>query len=611
MTAQDNTEKSLQALHEKYLAEKSERGGNLAFGLSRKKIILDFFLLFIFGLFYSSIFPPLNFSSLAWFSIVPLYFLIKNRTPLSAFFRGWVWGFAWAVSSFFWLREIEIFIPFLIAPIMGLFPAVWCLAVPFFRKYLYFPEDVILKGHAEIESFRDKNERAFTWGARDMQLAILLAALWAFLEWVRTWFLTGFPWNLTAISQWRNTAVIQISDLTGAYGVSAIIILLNVSLCLTIEKWKYILRDGKYRRPFALYFALAVLMLSMAYGTRMIMQKNTSTAEGSRILRVAVIQGDIPQSRKAGGLEAEFALDKYLELSELALLSKPDIVVWPETAVPVPYRASHPTAIKYRFKISTLTKERQIPFLLGAIDFGDVPFEKRLPDEIPVHNSAILVDKTGEIVEKYHKMHLVPFGEYTPFGNHFSKLKEYFGMGRDLAPGKDYTIFELENGIPFGVNICYESVFPSISRKLVKKGADMIFVLTNDAWYPKSSEPEQHFVHSIFRAVENRRYIIRAGNNSCSSLISPLGFVVDSISYSKDAKTRAAIPDPTKKARGYAVFEVPLNQKDTNSFYTRYGDVFILLCSLFIVVSSFNAFWKWKNCGKFVLDSFNQPDPNK
>nr|HPN85085.1 apolipoprotein N-acyltransferase [Victivallales bacterium] len=349
-----------------------------------------------------------------------------------------------------------------------------------------------------------------------------------------------------------------------------------------------------------------VIMICLGYGTRVIARHQAY--KDTKLLKIAVIQADIPQCRLPTEEQAVFALEKHLELTELAALSNPDMVVWPETAVPLPYRSSHPVSIKYRREISRISKEKGIPFLIGTIDYGDVPFEKRSPDEIPVHNSAILVGKDGDIVEKYHKVHLVPFGEYTPFGDHFSKLKKYFGMGRDLTPGRDYTIFELPNGLSAGVNICFEDIFPDISRKLTKKGAELIFVLTNDAWYPKSSEPEQHFSHSIFRAIENRRKIVRSGNNNFSSVVSQIGTVEDAITHTKDKKGESIIPYPSKKTRGYGIFQVetPLRQK--TSFYTKHGDVFIMACSLLLLLSCIEILWKWKNYRQELAQAFDKKE---
>ncbi len=598
----ENNNSNLRNSHEQYLAEKAGRRGNIAFELSRKRKIIDFSLLVVSALLYSAIFPPFNLDFYAWFSLIPLFFLVRGHNSSSAFFRGWIWGCVWAASSFFWLREIEFFIPFLLAPIMALFPAVWCAVIPLAEKFIYYPGSVINKGFDEIRKYRENSKYDISWNLKGIHFALILSAFWVCLEWGRGYFLSGFPWNLIAVSQWRNLVIIQIADITGIYGVGFIILLLNICLGLSLEKLKTAFSEGKFRRPWVLYFASLVIMLSIGYGTRKIVQYKH--LKDSRAFKLAVIQADIPQCRASTEEQALTALEKYIELSELALLSAPDIVVWPETAVPIPYRSSHPVSIRYQHEISRVTTSKKVPFLLGSIEYGDVPFEIRDPKDIPVHNSCILVGTDGKIVEKYHKTHLVPFGEYTPFGNHFSKLKKYFGMGRDLTPGRDYTIFELPQGISAGVNICFEDIFPEISRKFTKKGADILFVLTNDAWYPKSSEPEQHFAQSVFRAVENRRYIIRSGNNSFSSLLSPIGMVEESITYARDPKSDKMLPDPSRKTSGYAIFQAPIQFKQNMTFYTEYGDIFILACFIFLMLSAIEIFWKWKNCKQSIVDSF-------
>jgi apolipoprotein N-acyltransferase len=138
----------------------------------------------------------------------------------------------------------------------------------------------------------------------------------------------------------------------------------------------------------------------------------------------------------------------------------------------------------------------------------------------------------------------------------------------------------------------------------VRKGADFIIVLTNDAWYPRSSEPEQHFSHAVFRAVENRRRIVRCGNNSFSCVISPIGVVEDSVTHGVDPKTGNMITAPSKKSRGYAVFKVEVPYPQKQSFYTRHGDVFILACSLLLTLSCVQIFWKWKTTREYIQDAF-------
>ncbi|HRU01640.1 MAG TPA: apolipoprotein N-acyltransferase, partial [Victivallales bacterium] len=290
---------------------------------------------------------------------------------------------------------------------------------------------------------------------------------------------------------------------------------------------------------------------------------------------------------------------------EMATVSEPYLIVLPETAIPLPFNSTHPIATEFRSKIQKYAKEKNILFLIGGIMISELQTGEKVKD-YSVYNSAILIGKNGKIIRQYNKIHLVPFGEYTPFGKYLTPLKKIFGMGRDLTAGKDYTILELNNNINGAVNICYEDIFPQISRKMVKRGADILFIITNDAWYPRSSEPEQHFAHSIFRAIENRRRIVRCGNNNFSCLISPIGTVEESISYNNDPKTGNPVPAPEKKTRGYSVFKVEIPSTQKITIYTYYGDIFILLCFALVFFSYLEIFWKWKNLRDEIKRAFEK-----
>lgn len=587
------------------IQQKSSREGNLASQLSIKKKIIDYSLIVLSAILYSSAFPPLNWNFMAWFSVCPLFMLIRRQPPLVSFIRAYLWGYIWAIISFFWLREIEVFVPFLIALILAFFPALWASFASFAERYIYYPSDILLNGFSSIDSYRKENQHSLIWNIKDIHFALILAAFWTFLEWIRSWIFTGLPWNLAATSQWQNPVIIQIADITGAYGISFMIIMLNVSIGITAGKLNTMIAEGRFKRPVALYFSIIIIMLCIGYGSRAIMRQHPLQKEFKQV-KVAVIQPDIPQCRIPTEEQADFAARKNIELIDLAISSKPDIIVLPETSVPLPFQSRHPLAVEFKNQILKYAQNYNIYFLLGTIYYEIIPFAKEEEQEPTIHNSAILIEPDGKIIDKYHKIHLVPFGEYTPFSKYLSALKKYFGMGRDLTPGKDYTIFNIPGGISAGVNICYEDIFPQISRKLSKKGAEIIFVLTNDAWYPRSSEPEQHFAHSVFRAVENRRTIIRCGNNNYSSVLSPTGIVQESISQKHDPKTGKMIPAPEKKTRGYAVFNIQVPLHSSKTFYTQYGDIFILVSAFFLLLAAIEMLWKWHQTRKEIIESFNQ-----
>jgi len=583
-----------------------ENKNNEAWIVSRKKLLIEFAVIIISAVLYSTAFPPLNWSFSAWFAILPLYFVISRKTPLKALGFGMLWGYIWATISFFWLREIEFFIPYGMAFILGAYPAVWACCVTIFRRHILIPVEIQLKGNEEEESFKPSY-------IREVLFILSITALWCLLEWNRSWIATGLPWNYAGASQWKNIPVIQVCEYTGVYGISFIIIFFNIALAFTVDAVRKSINLGKYRRPIPLVIALIFLMTAVLTGAKSMLKyrlavknKKETGKQEFVTLTAAVIQGNIPQCRFPKGGEAENALKQYLQLSELAILNKPDVVIWPETAVPYCYRSGHDFGDLYRFGLFKLLHRGQIPFLIGTIDYDfELLKEGVPPEEIPSHNSAFLLDYKSEnlfnVVDKYHKIHLVPWGEYTPFGKYIPAIKKAFGMGRDLSPGKRYTIFELKPGVKAGVNICYEDVFPEISANFAKSGANLLVVLTNDAWYPKSSEAEQHLANAVFRSVETRLPMIRAGNNSCSCLILPNGVIADTVSIKQDGSI-----DPIGQSRGYSDFKIDIKKNPNLTFYTKYPNAFIWACSLIVLAASLNSLCSWREKKKFYTDKFKK-----
>jgi apolipoprotein N-acyltransferase len=432
------------------------------------------------------------------------------------------------------------------------------------------------------------------------------------LEWIQSWIFTGFPWNFAAVTQWRNLPVIQICEYTGQYGVSFIIIFVNIALALTLRDIRDTISTGKYIRPVPMMVAMILLMGSVLTGVSS-MLKYRLPVGGKRPhalktakLAAAVVQGNIAQCRTPKPGEAEKALKTYATLSRLAMLNKPDIVIWSETAVPIDYRSPGSFGKYYRFQVEKLQSESRIPLMFGTIDFDYEMLPDTPPNELPCHNSLFLLDGESKIVDKYHKMHLVPFGEYTPYGEYYPALKKAFGMGRDLTPGKRRTLFNIKKGVVAGACICYEDVFSELARHLALKGANLIVVVSNDAWYPKSSEPEQHLANAVLRAVETRLPVIRAGNNSGSCLILQNGAIADSVTTKRNPDGSTSL-DPAGKSRGFATFTIELPVNPPLTFYSKHGDsVFIGFCALLLGFVFFHIAWGWRWKKSRLLAKFSE-----
>ena len=586
----ETIDKSIEELRSELIEHESARPGNQAWLLSWKFAFFKIFIIIIAACVFACGFPPLNLSFTAWFAFVPLLLIVYRLKPIKAMFYGYFFGWVWGVFSFYWLREIETPIPFVMASYVALYPALWTLIIPFLYKRFLNPMD----------NYLTKRPRLF-W-LKEILFMISLAAWWCILEWVRGCFLSGFAWNFAAVTQWENIPIIQMAEYTGIYGISFLVIFVNISLFLSIGIIRSAIKLGRYCRPAPFFYALVLVIIFVIVGAKSLTNFNKKSKKDDNAtakISIVLIQANIPQCRFPKPGIAEFALKQHLDLSSMAALLKPDIIAWPETAVPVSYISGDNFGYQYRFSVYQLVSKYNIPLIFGTLDY-DQDFSKyKSMDDVPEYNSVFMVDTKGKVLDKYSKHHLVPFGEYTPLGKYYPDLKRKLGMGRDLTPGKKFTIFKLKKNIRAGAQICYEDVFPYLSRKLTLKGANLLMVFSNDAWYPTSSEPEQHMANSIFRAIENRRPMVRVGNNSCSCLILENGVVADSVSV--ESTDKGIVLKPEHQARAFSKFEITVAKNPTLTFYTRYGDVFIFICFFTFCIIMAIAFWNWRSDQEEIL----------
>jgi apolipoprotein N-acyltransferase len=380
----------------------------------------------------------------------------------------------------------------------------------------------------------------------------------------------GFGWALLAHSQSKALAVIQIADITGAYGTSFLVMLVNTALYMTIKD----IRDRKnHAMPF-LVVTVIVLYASVVYGT--VRLKNIFTGEN---LKVAVVQGNIPQNEKWDPDFKVKILDKYENLTKEAGKDGPDLIIWPETSVPgfLDYERD----INDRIKNLAVSTETHI--LVGA------PSAEGNWDRL--YNSAVLFSGEGRVVDRYDKVHLVPFGEYVPFKKIFSFVERFAKSPiGDFSPGRKFTVFKFfierksERGgaawkllkkAKFSCLICFEDIFPDLTRQFVKNGAGFLVNITNDAWFGDSGAPHQHAQCSVFRAVENRVNVIRAANTGLSCFIDQKGRVV----------AMAGSGGKHIFVDGVSTHDITLTP--TRTFYTVYGDVFVFLAMLYTALCVF------------------------
>ncbi len=482
-------------------------------------------------------YPIFGFSFLAWFALIPLLVAVRGERPIEAFFTGYITGVLFFASSLYWVSYVAIIGEIVLALYLALYFGLFAVGVDILL--MQFPRPRI-------------------------RYAFLVSALWVGLEYARSHLLTGFGWALLGHTQWESLPIIQIADMTGAYGVSFMIIFTNALLSSKIKK------KMKGLVPEPRYLALLVIMLVAVsiYGYFRMDEKFRGDA-----LKVSVIQGNIPQTQKWDEKYADEILQRYVSLTREAAKDKPNLIIWPETSVP----GFLETDQEIFDTVSNLAKEVNTYLLVGT------PYEAAA-GRGPYFNSAVLFSNDGKIVERYDKMHLVPFGEYVPFGdNVFSFVKTRYDMGEDYSSGKEYTIFNVpfgealplevrkaankEKKAKFGVLICFEDVFPELVAGFIRRGADFIVVITNDAWFMKTGAPYQHAQSSVFRAAENKISVVRCANTGYSCFIDQRGKVTGSV---KDARgEKIFVP-------GFATAKVVPLKGET--FYFKHGDLFAWAC---------------------------------
>jgi apolipoprotein N-acyltransferase len=522
--------------------EREARDGNLVAQLSRKSRLRPYLFAAASGVLASCAFAPLNLSVIAWVALVPLLYAGCRRNA-PAFRLGYVFAVVHFTTTFAWLVPVFILAPLLIALVLALLPACWLKLTQQAWLNLRTPQkDDLLprNGPQQVED-------APLAVPRQCLLLILAAAAWCTVEWIRGWIFTGFPWNQLGVSQWQNSLLLPASAYVGVAGISFVIATVNLGIWLLIQQRR---GEAAGAVPVPLLIASGLFVLAAA-------APKYHVPPASTTVRVATVQGNIPQIRSFNKEQLEHAVDVYFRLTYRVVEQRPpDLVIWPETAIPASLTA-HENLAKAMTDLCTRIDR---PLLVGSIDMVHAPGD---PIDVRSSNAALVYDHTGQVTERYYKMHLVPFGEYVPFARYLPILVKWIGMGRGLTPGREYTILQPVDGMKLGMNICYEDVFPDISRGFVLRGANVLGCITNDAWFEESSGSHQHLAHSVFRAVENARPMIRSGNNADSALILPDGTVTDLL-VDKESGSRFA--------RAVGVYKVPIHDDLPVTFYTRHGN---------------------------------------
>jgi apolipoprotein N-acyltransferase len=480
------------------------------------------------GLYLS--FPPLGLWPLAFVALVPLFVALDRASWRSAFWLATLAGMLFYTLNLSWTTHA-------MAVYGGLS---WVLSVVLLLLLSFYLALYLVIFSAGWVWFRP---------ASAVGRILFAASLWTTLEFLRTSLLTGFPWAFLAYTQAQALPLIQVASLTGMYGVSFLVVLVNAAIAVVLR-----LRVWRAAAAPALVASVA-LLVSLGYGVWTL-----SLPELSGRLRVAVLQGNIDQAVKWDPAFGRATLETYERLTREAARGGAALIVWPEAAVPLLLRRE-PEALARVMRLASETKRF---LLVGSPDLEAGRF----------YNSAFLISPAGALVQRYDKIHLVPFGEYVPL-HPLLGFAEKLARGAigDFTPGREPTVFHLPQG-SFGVTISYEVYFPAEVRRLFRGGAGFLVNITNDAWYGRSAAPAQHLAMAVFRAVEHRAFLVRSANTGISAIIDPWGRVREQSAIFTQAALVGAI-----------------GVKAGPTVYARVGDLFAWLATATSVVA---GLWCWK-----------------
>ena len=520
---------------------------------SLKKTLLPskkVFLACLSGILLTASFPPLEFSFLAWFALVPLLISLDNESSSGAFKLGFISGTVHYLSLIYWIvivlgryGNLNIFLSsfpcFLLCLYLALFIALFSLLIALFRG--------------------------------TPLLALWAGFFWVGFEYFRTEYLIEFPWCLLGYTQYEHLSLIQISDILGVYGLSFLIVLVNgliYHLLFQLQNKNKKERNGSLRWEILLTSLLVIGTL--IYGRYRLSERPAENVS-HKTIKAVIVQGNIDQSLKWDPAYQAKTLETYRRLTRENYDFKPDLIVWPETSVPFFFQDN----VALSTELVSMANESGAAMVFGS------PAYKRTAGTINYYNRAYLISPDGRPPQHYDKVHLVPFGEYVPLKTLLSFVNRLVSAAGDFAEGEEIVTLKHES-LSIGVLICFEAIFPEIARIHTQKGANILVNITNDAWFGKTSAPYQHLAMAVFRAVENRRPLIRSANTGFSAFIGAQGKII---------------------ARGDLFCEETLKDSmdisnSASTFYTRFGDIFAFSMLIFSLIKISSFLWKRKISGR-------------
>jgi len=482
-------------------------------------------------------FPNVDLFFVAWIGLVPLLVVVARRpAPIRAFMLGWLTGSVFFYSTCYWLTYSMIHYGGLPAPLAYLLLVPGSLVVGLFPGLFAALVSLVVR----------------RWGYQGLAVAPFI---WAACEWFRLG-VSGQLWNALGYSQAYHPSLIQSASWGGVYAISFLVIAVNVAvtLPLLIKGWKTLILSISI-----------VLVVGIIIGTSFTRALRTLPSWDNGFVNVVAVQPNVPMTMVKSTTETQELLDRHLSMSTKALQSLnndslPRLVIWPESPMNFTYGSDR----TLQSVIARFAKENRTSVLLNSLE--------RAPGD-GGYNSAVLINEEGRQIAQYDKIRLMPFGEYVPLPQWLGGSL-ISGIVGDFTPGSRYVLMPIANH-QSGVFICIESAYPSIARMLTKEGAEVLINISNDGYLGPTAVMRQHLANTVFRAVENGRPLLRVTNTGISAYISASG-------------------NATDMTEGFTatVRTWQLDERRRDTFYTRYGDLFVQLCALVTIATALTALFQ-------------------
>ena len=549
------------------------------------RYLIDFVLTFLSSLLLVLSFPKFDLGFLAWIGLLPLLIAIHGKSVRYSFFLSFICGLLFFAGIFHWILVVPKY--------TLLHHSLFVLYLPPYFGFFGLFFSFILR----------------RWGITPALYGAPF--IWVSLEYIRSNLsFMAVPLALLAHSQYQYPVIIQIASVVGTYGISFLIVLVNCAIAAVVLSFYETLQlrqrfhleippdhplskervtidaviqsrrmTSSDRRGFQInktgkvlvFIAASFIVFTLLYG-----YLTSSRPIIGNGIKISLVQGNIEQEKKWDRRYARDIMQTYAELTHQVSKDQPALIIWPEGATPTSIHQDH---MLYN-EVRNIAKESETYLLVGSTHYQK--FEDEGSKKLKYLNSAFLISPTpGAKNQRYDKIRLFPFGEYLPFKQiipwpyiNIPNISEY-------VAGTGFTIFEV-SGSRFGVTICWENIFPDLFRQFVKRGAQFMVNITNEAWFGKTAAPYQLVSMSVFRAVENRVFVVRCANTGVSCIIDPYGRIVDRV----------------KDKRGQDIFVrgvlsgqiIPLESK---TFYTCHGDLLVWV-SLFGSVGFLLIAWLHK-----------------